>query len=311
MYMLRIKALKLKPIQLRLVVALAETGKLQSAADSLGIAQPAASRALAEIEKLAGTPLFARHPKGMRITLEGKIIANKAHAILREAYELEDSLTNIKQGKAGKIRIGAVTGPAVKFVVPAIREIKKQSVNLEITVAIAPSRQLLHELVSGRLDLIMARLLPEFDSREFEVTPVGDEQVVLLVRKNHPLAAQGNLKLQDLQDQEWIVQEKDNPIREAVSAAFHMEGISEPTNIIGSSSFLFAMGYLSETDAIVAVTQEVAQLLIDEPIKANFSKLKLNQPIGMTPYFLVRFKSHSVSPATQLLTDFIVAQSTL
>lgn len=308
--MFQLNALTLKPVQLRLVVALAETGKLQAAANSLGIAQPAASRALAEIEKLAGTPLFSRHPKGMTITLEGQIVANKAHAILREAYELEDSLTNIKQGTAGKIRIGAVTGPAVKFVVPAIREIKRKSVNLEINVAIAPSRQLLHDLVGGRLDLIMARVLPEFDSREFDVTPVGDEQVVLLVRKIHPLAGRVNLALRDLQDQEWIVQEKDNPIREAVSTAFHMNGLSEPTNIIGSSSFLFAMAYLSETDAIVAVTQEVAQLLIGDPIKANFAKLDLEHPIGMTPYFLVRFKSHSMSPATQLLTSFILAQPT-
>ncbi len=304
--MFKLPPLALKPVQLRLMVALAETSKLQSAAERLGIAQPAASRALAEIEAMAGTPLFTRHPKGMTITLAGQLVANKATAILHEVYDLEDNLGHLKEGLAGKIRIGAVTGPTVKLVVPAIKEIKRRAVNLEINVEVAPSRRLLRELMAGRLDLALARVLPEFDSQQFEITPVGDEEVVLLVRKNHPLAGRKNLQLADVQNLEWVVQEKDNPIREAAGAAFHLGGLSEPTNIVSSSSFLFAIAYLADTDATLAVTQEVAQLLIDDPVNASFTRLDLKRPIGMAPYFLVRYASHSISPATQLLKDLIL-----
>lgn len=304
--MFNLPALSLKPVQLRLMVALSETGKMQSAADRLGIAQPVASRALAEIEAMAGTPLFSRHPKGMTITLAGQTVANKATAILREVYDLESDLTHIKEGLAGKIRIGSVTAPTVKFVVPAIKEIKRRAAKLEISVEVAPSRRLLRELIAGRLDLALARVLPEFDSRQFEITPLGDEKVVFLVRKSHPLAETKNVKLEDVHELEWIVQEKDNPIREAVGAAFHLGGLSEPTDVINSSSFLFALSYLSETDAMLAVTHELAELLIQEPIKASFAQLDMNHPISMSPYFLVRYKSHAISPATQLLKTHIL-----
>lgn len=307
--MFYLSASALKPIQLRLIAALAQTSKLQRAAEMLGIAQPAASRALAEIEKMAGTRLFIRHPKGMTITQAGQIVANKAHAILRAMHDLEESLSNIRAGLAGKVRIGSVTGPAIKYLVPAIRSAKITAPDLDITVEVMPSRQLLRELVSGQLDFVLARVLSGFDGNEFEITPLGDEQVSLLVRKNHPLTLKHNLRLSELSKQEWIVQGKDNPIREAVSAAFHNQGMAEPTNILNSSSLLFALGYLSKTDAIVTVSHEVTQLLIDDPISANFSQLKLKNSICVTPYYLMRLANHAETPAAQLISQIILSKN--
>lgn len=302
-------ASNLKATQLRLIAALAQTGKLHVAAELLGIAQPAASRALAEIEALAGVPLFQRHPKGMHITPEGQIVAHKAHNILREMQDLGKSLSAIKTGLVGKVRIGAVTGPAVKYLVPAIRMAKSVAPELNITVEVAPSRQLLRELILGRLDFVLARILPEFEDTELEITPVGDELVSLLVRDQHPLSGREKLTLSEILEQEWLVQEQDNPIREAVNTAFYKEGLAAPKNIINSSSLLFAMGYLSGTDAIVAVSDEVAQLLIEEPLAARFSRLQLQHTIGVTPYFLLRLKNHSATPAAQSICDVILSQS--
>lgn len=298
---------RLKPSQLRLVSALAKTGKLQDAAEQLGIAQPAASRALAEIEALAGTPLFMRHPKGMTITQQGQTVAQKALVILREMRDLEENLSNIKAGTAGKIRVGAVTGPVIKYLVPAINTLKSTAPDLDVTVEVAPSRQLLRELLSGRLDFVLARILSEFDDRNFEVTPVGVEKVTLLVRQTHPLAAATNLDLKDVAHLEWVLQDKDSPIREAVVGAFHTENQTAPANVVNSSSLLFALGYLAETDAVAAVSSEVAQLLVQDPIAAKFACLKLRKDIDVPPYFLVRLASHAESPASRSLIQLILS----
>lgn len=299
---------KLKPLQLRLVTALAKTGKLQHAAEQLGIAQPAASRALAEIEALAGTQLFIRHPKGMTITQQGQTVAQKALVILREMRDLERNLANIKGGTAGKIRVGAVTGPVIKYLVPAINTLKTTAPDLDVTVEVAPSRHLLRELLSGRLDFVLARILSEFDDNNFEVTPVGSEKVTLLVRQTHPLAARSNLELSDVADQEWILQEKDSPIREAVVGAFHRASLTAPDNVVNSSSLLFALGYLAETDAVAAVSSEVAQLLVQDPIAAKFTCLNLRKDIDVTPYFLVCLASHAESPASRSLIQLILSK---
>ena len=49
--------------QLRLLVALAETGRVSAAAAQLAMTQPAASRLLAELEKTAEATLYTRHAR--------------------------------------------------------------------------------------------------------------------------------------------------------------------------------------------------------------------------------------------------------
>ena len=66
-------ARRLKSIHLRLVLQVALTGKLQAAAEEIALSQPAASRMLAEIEKLVGAALFTRHAKGMVPTPIGEV----------------------------------------------------------------------------------------------------------------------------------------------------------------------------------------------------------------------------------------------
>ncbi|MFT3834155.1 MAG: LysR family transcriptional regulator [Micropruina sp.] len=114
----------LKLSHLRLVAAIAEHGQIQMAAQALTLTQPAASRALAEIEKLVGAPLFERHPRGMTPTTLGAIFVRRAHAMLMEMQDLSHELQAEREGRSGLVQIGAVTGPAVACLVPAARKLK-------------------------------------------------------------------------------------------------------------------------------------------------------------------------------------------
>jgi DNA-binding transcriptional LysR family regulator len=222
-------------------------------------------------------------------------------------HDLDENLSNIKTGLAGKIRIGSVTGPAVKYIVPSVQALKDTSPEIDVTVEVAPSRQLLRQLLSGQLDLVLARILPEFSEAELSITPIGDEQVAMLVRQDHPLSNRKNLSLAEIVDHEWILQEMDSPIREAVIAALHMEKLSSPSNVLSSSSLLFALGYLSRSDAIAAVSSEVAQLLVESPVAASFVTLDIRKRFDIKPYFLIKLEAHVESPVERKLVEFIHA----
>ncbi|MFD1807155.1 LysR family transcriptional regulator [Gemmobacter lanyuensis] len=130
--------LSLKPAQLRLIQAIADHGQLQLAAAAVSMTQPAASRMLAEIERAVGAALFLRQPKGMEPTDIGAVVVRRAQAMLRELRSMSAEVRALREGYGGAVRVGAVTGPAVGYLVPAIREIKRQSPAAEITVDVLP-----------------------------------------------------------------------------------------------------------------------------------------------------------------------------
>ena len=154
----------LKPAQLRLVHEIALHGQLQMAADQLAMTQPAASRMLADAERQVGAALFTRQPKGMEPTEIGTAVLRRARVILREMASIEADVNALRGGYAGSVRVGAVTGPAISYLVSAIRSIKEESPGADITVDVMPSRELLMQLAAGEMDFVLGRILPDFDS---------------------------------------------------------------------------------------------------------------------------------------------------
>ncbi|MFD1797902.1 LysR family transcriptional regulator [Paracoccus aurantiacus] len=286
----------LKPNQLRLLRAIEDHGKLQLAAETCAVSQPAASRMLAETERQFGAPLFVRHPTGMEPTEIGRQTLRHARTILRELDHMGRDALALREGRAGTLHIGAVTGPAVRFLVSAIREIKRTAPGADISVDVMPSRDLLEHLVAGDMDFVVGRILPEFDSRDFDIVPLDEERVRFLVRADHPLARAPSVTLTEIADAEWIMQQRGAPIREAALAAFADVGLSEPANIVSSPSLLFTIAYLAQSDAISPISEEVAELLIAHPIRAQLARLKVGRVVRVSPYYLLNLRRRPLTP---------------
>lgn len=299
----------LKPSQLRLVHEIALHGQLQMAADQLAMTQPAASRMLADAERQVGAALFTRQPKGMEPTEIGTAVLRRARVILREMASIEADVNALRGGYAGSVRVGAVTGPAISYLVSAIRSIKEESPGADITVDVMPSRELLMQLAAGEMDFVLGRILPDFDSDSFNILPMSDEKVALMARADHPLARAQLVTLTELAGQEWIMQQRGAPIREATLAAFAGVGLSEPANIVNSPSLLLTIAYLAQTNAITPVSHEVAELLIQPPVGAGFTIIPTPRPIRVSPYFLLDLKRRPLSPLAKRLRDAVAQMS--
>lgn len=301
--------LMLKPAQLRLVQQIAEQGQLQIAAEKVAMTQPAASRMLAEIERQVGGPLFLRQPKGMETTEIGEVVLRRARVVLRELGTMADDLAALREGTGGRAHVGAVTGPAVSYMVAAIREVKATAPTADITVDVMPSRELLELLVGGNMDFVLARILPEFDSRDFNINRMRDEKVCFVVRADHPLARAPTVTLTEMQGQEWIMQQRGAPIREAALGAFAALGLSEPKNIVNSASILLTVAYLAQSDAIAPLSEEVAQLLIRPPVAAGFAILRVPHDVRVSQYYLLSLRRRPLSPLAERLRARLVARA--
>src|SRR5579875_1170249 len=86
--------------ELEVLCATAELGGVGRAAVRLRISQPAASKRLASLEQLVGTPLFERSPQGMTLTAAGQRLYAGARLVLsqlEEVFELIGELAGQRQ----------------------------------------------------------------------------------------------------------------------------------------------------------------------------------------------------------------------
>lgn len=292
-------ARRLKPNQLQLLMKVAETGQLQLAANITAMSQPAASRILADVETHVGSPLFLRHPKGMEPTLIGKVFIRHAKIILEALDELEAETKRFSTGDVGHVRIGAVTGPAVGCLMPAVRQIKSETPEVEMTIEVGPSTELVRGLSEGRFDFVISRLPPEYDSRDFRLHPARSEQVSLLAHPKHELVGKPGISLKDTLAYEWVIQELGSPIRQAVEAAFLLDGLPTPPKVTNSSSLLVVLSLLESTQTIAPQTREVASMLASGPLQANIAVIDIESPITVSPCFIIENRFRPLSKATE------------
>jgi len=68
--------------QIQYFVTVAEEGHVGRAASALRVAQPAVSRQIRRLEDELGAALFARTPRGMKLSRAGEVFLGHARAIL-------------------------------------------------------------------------------------------------------------------------------------------------------------------------------------------------------------------------------------
>lgn len=296
----------LKLGQMRLVAAIAEHGQLQLAASTLALSQPAASRILSEIERTVGAPLFDRHPKGMELTEMGRVVARHAEAMVLGMRDLTRELADLREGRGGIVRTGSVTGPALGFLVPAIRQLKAATPDVQVMVDVAPSVNLVRGLMAGDYDFIIARLPEGLRRNDFTIQLAGVETVRFLARRDHPLAGQRGLPLSALGHHEWIIQDRGAPIRRVVEEELLRQGARPPANVITTSSLLLMMAFLQQSNAVAPMSAEVVALLAQS--ESGFSALDLVDELTVPPYYVIEARGRTHSPVAASLKRLLMAE---
>lgn len=298
----------LRPVQLRLITAIARHGKLSLAADACSMTTPAASRMLADVETQLGAELFERTPKGMLPTPAGNVLAAHARKLVHDIDQMAQDFGAHLSGTGGSVRVGAVTGGALAAVIPAVLQLKQDTPSVDVSLDVSSSSRLMWGLERGEYDFTLSRVGPNDYSREFDIYPARDEAVLLMVRRDHPMAGASNISLAELRDQFWTMQDRGAPIRHALEIAFHEEGAALPDNIVKTASVVAIMALLRNSNVIAVVTQEVVDLLLSPPFCADLVLLKTMRPIRIEPYHILRPRDRLLSAAAERLLSLVQAK---
>ncbi|MHC9242532.1 LysR family transcriptional regulator [Pseudomonas aeruginosa] len=107
---------------LSVFVHVVEHRSFSAAARDLHLAPKTVSKQIARLEQALGTTLFERNTRNLRITSEGRTIAERARVALAVLEEVQELATGGSQELRGTIRLTAPTPFGRKFVAPAIHD---------------------------------------------------------------------------------------------------------------------------------------------------------------------------------------------
>jgi DNA-binding transcriptional LysR family regulator len=299
---------RIKPKHLELIVEIAKTQQLQVAAKAVAMSQPAASRMLADLESQVGDALFIRHPTGMEPTAAGRAFARHGRVLLSQLETMVDELGHIQAGDAGHVHVGAVTGPAVGHLMPAIQAVLVEAPNMRISVDVAPSSVLFRGLEEAKYDFILGRTNPRRNPQDYRFHPGRTEKISLMVHRSHPLADRDQVDIAELSEFPWVIQEEGSPIREAVEQAFHAESVAVPSRVLNSSSLLVALAHVVGGQAISPQTEEVMRLLTSEKLNADVTQVQTRSDIIVAPYFVIQSAVRKLPRAAERLLDEVMSR---
>ncbi|MFZ1430946.1 MAG: LysR family transcriptional regulator [Geminicoccaceae bacterium] len=295
----------LKLRHLNLLVALDEACKVQDAAASLNLSQPAASKILADIERIVGTPLFERHPRGIVANSYGEVLIRRARTMLAELGQAETEITTLRNGEGGLVGVGAVMAPAADVLVDAIAAVRTRLPRVQISVRVETSDALVEALLASKLDFVLARIPRTIDPSPFHYREFGLEEGCLLTREDHPLARRRDVLPSELDDRDWVLQPRGSLLRHSLEAMLRRHGVAAPERVISTPSTLMTLMVMAKTNAISAFSQSVGELLV---AGHGLAMLPLRERIIVEPYGLITLKNRPLSPAASVLRAEIEAR---
>ena len=164
------------------------------AAEKLGISEPSLSRAINQLEAEIGLTLFEKRGRGVILTKPGRLFLSHAGTILQQVRNSQARMQELADG-AGHIDIAYVAPLAHSYIPQMIRRFQclpgNENVTFNFYQGLTDSN--LQGLKTGKYDLVFG----SFSGNEPTVcfVPVLIQEMVVIVPKNHPLAAKDTIDL--------------------------------------------------------------------------------------------------------------------
>ncbi|MBK6007965.1 LysR family transcriptional regulator [Ramlibacter ginsenosidimutans] len=175
-------------VQLRHLIALAESGSFSRSAEGLFLTQPALSRSIRALEEEMGQPLFDRIGRRTEITPFGREVLQRARQIVFEADELAASGQRMREGHAGSLRVGMGSGPGAMLMTPLLAEMAKKHPAMQVTVSRAGTEHLVQALRERQLDALVIDARSVSPASDLRVETLSEMRGVFMCRKGHPLS---------------------------------------------------------------------------------------------------------------------------
>lgn len=174
-------------VQLKHLMALAQTGSFSKAAALSFLTQPALSRSIRSLEDELGVPLFDRVGRHAELTPVGAEMAARARQLLCDADDLHDSAKYMTAGLVGRLRVGMGSGPGAMLMTPLLVHMAQEHPAMHVEVARGNLDLLTQALRARTLDALVVDARSLKPAPDLQTSEVSEVRGAFMCRPEHPL----------------------------------------------------------------------------------------------------------------------------
>jgi DNA-binding transcriptional LysR family regulator len=187
---------------LRYFLAVAETLHFSKAAQRLGIAQPPLSQQIKRLEQTLGHRLFDRSTRGVKLTLAGQPLAERARSTIDKIHDDLAQVRRLGRGEEGTLTVGFSGSVMFTNLPTAIDSYRRRYPKVELRLRELYTSALIAALLDGTLDLAFLR---DGDPTEgIEMITLLNERYVAVLPETHSLGGKRSLHIRDLREEPFV-----------------------------------------------------------------------------------------------------------
>lgn len=286
--------------QLNYFVALARLEHYTKAAEEIGISQPTLSHAIAGLEEELGVKLFRKQGRNVVLTKYGRFFLGYVEESMN-VLELGVSKTKGMAGQTkGVIDLAYIYTLGSEFVPRLVGDFLRshEELETEFHFTVGNTSELIQGLKDEKYDIAFCSMME--NKPEVSFTPVGTQNLVVVIPKQHPLSGRGEVDLEEAALYPQIYFTQGSGLRPVVDRLFEMAKIRPQ------------IAYEIEEDGAMAglVAQNFGiAVMPDIPLLKNMNVevLKLRSPRYQRYIYMALSKENYQTPIVEKFAEYVKA----
>lgn len=232
--------------RMQVLRAVISSGSITAAARNLGYTPSAISQQLSTLEREAGVELLERVGRGVRPTPAGSLLSEYAETLSGQLAKAEAALTELKEGRTGKLAIRYFATAGASLVPPAVAAIRRDFPGVRLDLKLVEPDESMPEIESGKADVAII-VLPTSarQPKGVEYVHLLDDPYRAILPKNHRLTRKRVVDLGELADDPWVgVDSLPGTCRDLLLDACAAAGFS-PNHVVESEDYQTAQGFVA------------------------------------------------------------------
>lgn len=239
---------------LRLFLKVVEHGSITTAANELGMNQPALSKHISRLEEELSTDLLNRLPRGVEPNVYGKILGHYARSIDTNYRSALRHIDSVRNAAAGGIVVGAGSTWREDLLPIAVARLLENRPNAKVKVIAGVPDTLLQKLLRGEIDMVLAPTRVEENYTSSVICePLLKNDLVVLASKHHPMADGKPRTIFDLSEQQWVVP-RGTSARHRFNQIFELRGIVPPEPSVEADDVSFLLKIVANSHFVTLVS---------------------------------------------------------